>query len=203
MKSLIFKTKVTSLEDIDKAETKYDHAKVKEVNVLKDVNEELHVDEIYGSLYHTKQGKGILDKQGTKEITGKTKFANAVVKVYSELGEAQLFPDIQVDENGKFSFDAEKAGFRLQNGETLNFAVVKPITGDLLHQGFVSKYIDVYESPEEKKEREFEEKLENTPAYHKVHGDKIVGYDVQGNPSTWFYPLGEKKVERKAPKLEK
>ena len=182
LKSLIFKTKVTSLEDIDKAETKYDHAKVKEVNVLKDVNEELHVDEIYGSLYHTKQGKGILDKQGTKEITGKTKFANAVVKVYSELGEAQLFPDIQVDENGKFSFDAEKAGFRLQNGETLNFAVVKPITGDLLHQGFVSKYIDVYESPEEKKEREFEEKLENTPAYHK---------------------LGEKKVERKAPKLEK
>ncbi|HGZ8439871.1 TPA: FKLRK protein [Staphylococcus aureus] len=203
LKSLIFKTKVTSLEDIDKAETKYDHAKVKEVNVLKDVNEELHVDEIYGSLYHTKQGKGILDKQGTKEITGKTKFANAVVKVYSELGEAQLFPDIQVDENGKFSFDAEKAGFRLQNGETLNFAVVKPITGDLLHQGFVSKYIDVYESLEEKKEREFEEKLENTPAYHKLHGDKIVGYDVQGNPSTWFYPLGEKKVERKAPKLEK
>lgn len=203
LKSLIFKTKVTSLEDIDKAETKYDHAKVKEVNVLKDVNEVLHVDEIYGSLYHTKQGKGILDKQGTKEITGKTKFANAVVKVYSELGEAQLFPDIQVDEKGKFSFDAEKAGFRLQNGETLNFAVVKPITGELLHQGFVSKYIDVYESPEEKKEREFEEKLENTPAYHKLHGDKIVGYDVQGNPSTWFYPLGEKKVERKAPKLEK
>ncbi|XTV97516.1 hypothetical protein V9W56_01735, partial [Staphylococcus aureus] len=66
LKSLIFKTKVTSLEDIDKSETKYDHAKVKEVNVLKDVNEELHVDEIYGSLYHTKQGKGILDKQGTK-----------------------------------------------------------------------------------------------------------------------------------------
>ncbi len=52
--------------------------------------------------------KGILDKQGTKEITGKTKFANAVVKVYSELGEAQLFPDIQVDENGKFKFHAEK-----------------------------------------------------------------------------------------------
>lgn len=203
LKSLIFKTKVTSLEDIDKAETKYDHTKVEKVKVLKDVKEDIHVDEIYGSLYHTEKGKGILDKQGTKEITGKTKFANAVVKVYSDLGDAQLFPDIQVDENGKFSFDAEKAGFRLQNGETLNFAVVKPITGDLLHQGFVSKYIDVYESPEEKKEREFEEKLENTPAYHKLHGDKIVGYDVQGNPSTWFYPLGEKKVERTTPKLEK
>lgn len=203
LKSLIFKTKVTSLEDIDKAETKYDHTKVEKVKVLKDVKEDLHVDEIYGSLYHTEKGKGILDKEGTKVIKGKTKFANAVVKVYSELGEAQLFPDIQVDENGKFSFDAEKAGFRLQNGETLNFAVVKSITGDLLHQGFVSKYIDVYESPEEKKEREFEEKLENTPAYHKLHGDKIVGYDVQGNPSTWFYPLGEKKVERTTPKLEK
>ncbi|MFK3345228.1 FKLRK protein [Staphylococcus aureus] len=203
LKSLIFKTKVTSLEDIDKAETKYDHTKVEKVKVLKDVKEDIHVDEIYGSLYHTEKGKGILDKQGTKEITGKTKFANAVVKVYSDLGDAQLFPDIQVDENGKFSFDAEKAGFRLQNGETLNFAVVKPITGYLLHQGFVSKYIDVYESPEEKKEREFEEKLENTPAYHKLHGDKIVGYDVQGNPSTWFYPLGEKKVERTTPKLEK
>ncbi|HHX0139699.1 TPA: FKLRK protein [Staphylococcus aureus] len=203
LKSLIFKTKVTSLEDIDKAETKYDHTKVEKVKVLKDVKEDLHVDEIYGSLYHTEKGKGILDKEGTKVIKGKTKFANAVVKVYSELGEVQLFPDIQVDENGKFSFDAEKAGFRLQNGETLNFAVVKPITGDLLHQGFVSKYIDVYESPEEKKEREFEEKLENTPAYHKLHGDKIVGYDVQGNPSTWFYPLGEKKVERTTPKLEK
>lgn len=203
LKSLIFKTKVTSLEDIDKAETKYDHTKVEKVKVLKDVKEDLHVDEIYGSLYHTEKGKGILDKEGTKVIKGKTKFANAVVKVYSELGEAQLFPDIQVDENGKFSFDAEKAGFRLQNGETLNFAVVKPITGDLLHQGFVSKYIDVYESPEEKKEREFEEKLENTPAYHKLHVDKIVGYDVQGNPSTWFYPLGEKKVERTTPKLEK
>ena len=30
------------------------------------------------------------------------------MKVYSDLGDAQLFPDIQVDENGKFSFDAEK-----------------------------------------------------------------------------------------------
>ncbi|MBR9431990.1 FKLRK protein, partial [Staphylococcus aureus] len=103
LKSLIFKTKVTSLEDIDKAETKYDHTKVEKVKVLKDVKEDIHVDEIYGSLYHTEKGKGILDKQGTKEITGKTKFANAVVKVYSDLGDAQLFPDIQVDENGKFS----------------------------------------------------------------------------------------------------
>ncbi|WP_448513454.1 FKLRK protein [Staphylococcus aureus] len=203
LKSLIFKTKVTSLEDIDKAETKYDHTKVNKVKVLKDVKEDLHVDEIYGSLYHTEKGKGILDKEGTKVIKGKTKFANAVVKVDSELGESQLFPDLQVDEKGEFSFDVDHAGFRLQNGETLNFTVVDPITGKLLSEKFVSKNIDIYESPEEKADREFDERMENTPAYHKLHGDKIVGYDTNGFPITWFYPLGEKKVERKEPKLEK
>ncbi|HHA6785977.1 TPA: FKLRK protein [Staphylococcus aureus] len=203
LKSLIFKTKVTSLEDIDKAETKYDHTKVNKVKVLKDVKEDLHVDEIYGSLYHTEKGKGILDKEGTKVIKGKTKFANAVVKVDSELGESQLFPDLQVDEKGEFSVDVDHAGFRLQNGETLNFTVVDPITGKLLSEKFVSKNIDIYESPEEKADREFDERMENTPAYHKLHGDKIVGYDTNGFPITWFYPLGEKKVERKAPKLEK
>ncbi|HDK4747790.1 TPA: FKLRK protein [Staphylococcus aureus] len=203
LKSLIFKTKVTSLEDIDKAETKYDHTKVNKVKVLKDVKEDLHVDEIYGSLYHTEKGKDILDKEGTKVIKGKTKFANAVVKVDSELGESQLFPDLQVDEKGEFSFDVDHAGFRLQNGETLNFTVVDPITGKLLSEKFVSKNIDIYESPEEKADREFDERMENTPAYHKLHGDKIVGYDTNGFPITWFYPLGEKKVERKAPKLEK
>ncbi|HHO6605626.1 TPA: FKLRK protein [Staphylococcus aureus] len=203
LKPLIFKTKVTSLEDIDKAEIKYDHTKVNKVKVLKDVKEDLHVDEIYGSLYHTEKGKGILDKEGTKVIKGKTKFANAVVKVDSELGEGQEFPDLQVDEKGEFSFDVDHAGFRLQNGETLNFTVVDPITGKLLSEKFVSKNIDVYESPEEKADREFDERMENTPAYHKLHGDKIVGYDTNGFPITWFYPLGEKKVERKAPKLEK
>ncbi|HCY6973163.1 TPA: FKLRK protein [Staphylococcus aureus] len=184
LKSLIFKTKVTSLEDIDKAETKYDHTKVNKVKVLKDVKEDLHVDEIYGSLYHTEKGKGILDKEGTKVIKGKTKFANAVVKVDSELGESQLFPDLQVDEKGEFSFDVDHAGFRLQNGETLNFTVVDPITGKLLSEKFVSKNIDIYESPEEKADREFDERMENTPAYHKLHGDKIVGYDTNGFPIT-------------------
>ncbi|MBE5673227.1 FKLRK protein [Staphylococcus sp. SS35] len=203
LKPLIFKTKVTSLKDIDKAETKYDHTKVNKVKVLKDVKEDLHVDDIYGSLYHTEKGKGILDKEGTKVIKGKTKFANAVVKVDSELGEGQEFPDMQVDEKGEFSFDVDQAGFRLHNGETLNFTVVDPITGELLHKGFVSKNIDIYESPEEKADREFDERMENTPAYHKLHGDKIVGYDTNGFPITWFYPLGEKKVERTTPKLEK
>lgn len=203
LKSLIFKTKVTSLEDIDRAETKYDHTKVKKVNVLKDVKEDLHVDEIYGNVYHTEQGKGKIIQEGTKVIKGKTKFANAVVKVDSELGEAQLFPDLQVNEKGEFSFDVDYAGLRLQNGEKLNFTVVEPITGKLLSSGFVSKHIDVYETPEQKADREFDEKLENTPAYYKLYGDKIIGFDTNDSPLTWFYPLGEKKVERKAPKLEK
>ncbi|CDR66727.1 FKLRK protein [Staphylococcus schweitzeri] len=203
LKPLIFKTKVTSLEDIDKAETKYDHTKVKKVNVLKDVKEDLHVDEIYGNVYHTEQGKGKIIQEGTKVIKGKTKFANAVVKVDSELGEAQLFPDLQVNEKGEFSFDVDYAGLRLQNGEKLNFTVVEPITGKLLSSGFVSKHIDVYETPEQKADREFDEKLENTPAYYKLYGDKIIGFDTNDSPLTWFYPLGEKKLERKAPKLEK
>ncbi|MBO0929075.1 FKLRK protein [Staphylococcus sp. 30400_3112M30941] len=202
LKPLIFKTKVTSLEDIDKAETKYDHTKVKKVNVLKDDDEDLQVDEIYGSLYHTDKGKGILDKEGTKVIKGKTKFANAVVKVYSELGEAQLFPDLQVNEKGEFSFDSHGAGFRLQNGEKLNFVVVDPITGDPLSK-LVTKEIDIYESPEQKADREFDERMENTPAYYKLYGDKIVGFDTNDFPITWFYPLGEKKIERTTPKLEK
>ncbi|HDT6323710.1 TPA: FKLRK protein [Staphylococcus aureus] len=202
LKPLIFKTKVTSLEDIDKAETKYDHTKVKKVNVLKNDEEDLQVDEIYGSLYHTDKGKGILDKEGTKVIKGKTKFANAVVKVYSELGEAQLFPDLQVNEKGEFSFDSHGAGFRLQNGEKLNFAVVDPVTGAPLSK-LVTKEIDIEETPEEKADREFDERMENTPAYYKLYGDKIVGFDTNDFPITWFYPLGEKKVERTTPKLEK
>ncbi|HEA3337664.1 TPA: FKLRK protein [Staphylococcus aureus] len=203
LKPLIFKTKVTSLEDIEKAETKYDHTKVNKVKVLDNVKEDLQVDEIYGSLYHTDKGKGILDKEGTKVIKGKTKFANAVVKVYSELGEAQLFPDLQVNEKGEFSFDSHGAGFRLQNGEKLNFAVVDPITGKLLSNEFVSKEIDIEETPEQKADGEFDERMENTPAYYKLYGDKIVGFDTNDFPITWFYPLGEKKVERTTPKLEK
>ncbi|HIA6995579.1 TPA: FKLRK protein [Staphylococcus aureus] len=203
LKPLIFKTKVTSLEDIEKAETKYDHTKVNKVKVLDNVKEDLQVDEIYGSLYHTDKGKGILDKEGTKVIKGKTKFANAVVKVYSELGEAQLFPDLQVNEKGEFSFDSHGAGFRLQYGEKLNFAVVDPITGKLLSNEFVSKEIDIEETPEQKADREFDERMENTPAYYKLYGDKIVGFDTNDFPITWFYPLGEKKVERTTPKLEK
>lgn len=205
LKPILFKTKVTSFDNIESAITNYDPKNINKATTLTNIKEDLAVEDIYGFEYKSEQGRGIPQNNinSTKEIKGKTKFANAVVKVESELGEGQEFPDLQANENGEFTFNSFDAGFRLYNGEKLNFTVVDPITGDLLSQGFISKHIDVYESPEEKKEREFEEKLESTPAYHKLHGDKIVGYDVQGNPSTWFYPLGEKKVERKAPKLEK
>ena len=116
--------------------------------------------------------------------------------------DGQEFPDLQVNEKGEFSFDSFDAGYRLYNGENLNFTVVDPVTGKLLSK-LVTKEIDIYESPEQKADREFDERLENTPAYYKLYGDKIVGFDTNDFPITWFYPLGEKKVERKAPKLEK
>lgn len=87
LKLLIFKIKVMSLEDIDKVEIKYDYIKVEKVKVLKDVKEDLYVDEIYGSLYYIEKGKGIFDKEGIKVIKGKIKFVNVVVKVDFELGE--------------------------------------------------------------------------------------------------------------------
>lgn len=41
------------------------------------------------------------------------------MKVYSELGEAQLFPDLQVNEKGEFSFDSHGAGFRYKMEKSL------------------------------------------------------------------------------------
>ncbi|HFV7234479.1 TPA: FKLRK protein [Staphylococcus aureus] len=177
LKPIIFKTKVTTLTN---------------------VKEDLVVEDIYGFEYKSEQGRGIPqnNSHSTKEIKGKTKFANAVVKVDSELGEGQEFPDLQVNENGEFTFNSFDAGYRLYNGEKLNFTVVDPITGDLLSQGFVSKNIDVYESPEQKKEREFDEKLESIPAYYQLHGDKIIGFDTEGGVSTWFDALDKKELEK-------
>lgn len=80
-------------------------------------------------------------------------------KVYSSLGDGQEFPDLQVNEKGEFSFDSFDAGYRLYNGENLNFTVVDPVTGKLLSK-LVTKEIDIYESPEQKADREFDERLE-------------------------------------------
>ncbi|HCZ8240875.1 TPA: FKLRK protein [Staphylococcus aureus] len=198
LKPIIFKTKVTSFDNIESAITSYNPKNVNKVTTLTNVKEDLVVEDIYGFEYKSEQGRGIPqnNSHSTKEIKGKTKFANAVVKVDSELGEGQEFPGLQVNENGEFTFNSFDAGYRLYNGEKLNFTVVDPITGDLLSQGFVSKNIDVYESPEQKKEREFDEKLESIPAYYQLHGDKIIGFDTEGGVSTWFDALDKKELEK-------
>ncbi len=198
LKPIIFKTKVTSFDNIESAITSYNPKNVNKVTTLTNVKEDLVVEDIYGFEYKSEQGRGIPqnNSHSTKEIKGKTKFANAVVKVDSELGEGQEFPDLQVNEKGEFTFNSYDAGYRLYNGETLNFVIVDPITGVQLSQGFVSKYIDVYESPEQKKEREFDEKLESTPAYYQLHGDKIIGFDTEGDVSTWFDALDKKELEK-------
>lgn len=198
LKPIIFKTKVTSFDNIESAITRYNPKNINKVTTLTNVKEDLVVEDIYGFEYKSEQGRGIPqnNSHSTKEIKGKTKFANAVVKVDSELGEGQEFPDLQVNEKGEFTFNSYDAGYRLYNGETLNFVIVDPITGVQLSQGFVSKYIDVYESPEQKKEREFDEKLESTPAYYQLHGDKIIGFDTEGGVSTWFDALDKKELEK-------
>ncbi|MCG9811718.1 FKLRK protein [Staphylococcus argenteus] len=198
LKPIIFKTKVTSFDNIESSITSYNPKNVNKVTALTNVTEDLVVEDIYGFEYKSEQGRGIPqnNSHSTKEIKGKTKFANAVVKVDSELGEGQEFPDLQVDEKGEFTFNSYDAGYRLYNGEKLNFTVVDPITGDLLSQGFVSKNIDIYESPEQKKEREFDEKLERIPAYYQLHGDKIIGFDTEGGVSTWFDALDKKELDK-------
>ncbi|HGN7158568.1 TPA: FKLRK protein [Staphylococcus aureus] len=198
LKPIIFKTKVTSFDNIESAITSYNPKNVNKVTTLTNVKEDLVVEDIYGFEYKSEQGRGIPqnNSHSTKEIKGKTKFANAVVKVDSELGEGQEFPDLQVNEKGEFKFNSYDSGYRLYNGETLNFVIVDPITGVQLSQGFVSKHIDVYESPEQKKEREFDEKLESIPAYYQLHGDKIIGFDTEGGVSTWFDALDKKELKK-------
>ncbi|MBJ6131158.1 hypothetical protein JGT54_11410 [Staphylococcus aureus] len=203
LKPTIFKTKVVKFDNIDKAETKYDYNKVFKVHVLENNNDDLHIDNIYADIYQSEKGIDVLQQAGTKVIQGKTKFANGVIKVYSSLGEGQVIPDLQVDHLGHFSFDLHYANHRLFNGEELMFVVVDPITGAILSKEYINKKVEIYETPEQKADREFSERLERTPAYHKLFDDKIVGFNINGDPITWFLPLGEKKIERKKVHLEK
>ncbi|HEB5837565.1 TPA: hypothetical protein RZF61_002742 [Staphylococcus aureus] len=195
IKPLNFTAKVSKFDDIATATTVYDHTKVAKVKVLPGFDKDLQVDDIYGFSYpseRTKEENAVAsNKNATQEIKGKTKFANAVVKVYSDLREGHEFPDLQVDEKGEFSFNSFEAKYQLFNGEKLTFVVVDPITGDPLTQ-MVTKKIDAYETPEQKRDRELDEKSESIPAYHKLHGDQIIGFNIHGVPITWFYPLDKK-----------
>ncbi|EGQ0541974.1 hypothetical protein I2A86_002777 [Staphylococcus aureus] len=193
IKPLNFTVKVNKLDDIATATTVYDHTKVAKVKVLPGFDKDLQVDDIYGHAYPSERFEKsfTLNENATKEIKGKTKFANAVVKVYSDLREGHEFPDLQVDEKGEFSFNSFEAKYQLFNGEKLTFVVVNPITGDPLTQ-MVTKKIDAFETPEQKHDRELDEKSESIPAYHKLYGDQIIGFNVHGMPITWFYPLDKK-----------
>ncbi|WP_241955042.1 hypothetical protein [Staphylococcus agnetis] len=188
---LIFNLKSSDFANVSTATTSYSPNDVSKVVILDNGTADLEVEDIYGFVYENDRG---IDKtadrsQGTREIKGKTKFANSVINITSSLGEGNEFPDLQVNEKGEFSFNAFEVGFRLNNGEELNFVVVDPVSGELLSNNFIVKKINLYETPEQKADREFEEKLEQTPAYYTLVGDNITGYNLNGDVITWFNAL--------------
>ncbi|UWF56904.1 hypothetical protein NZD48_00660 [Staphylococcus hyicus] len=194
---LIFNVKASDFDSITSAITSYNPNNVKKVFVLNTIADDLQVDNIQGYDYVSNHGidKPVEGSKGTKTITGKTKFANAVVNVTSSLGEGNEFPDLQVDKDGKFSFNASDAGFRLNNGEKLHFVVVDPLSGKVLSK-LVTKEIKVAETEEQRKEREFDELIEVTPAYFKLAGNEIRGYDIHGYILTYFNAYDKKELER-------
>lgn len=194
---LIFNVNVSDFDSVTSATTSYDPKNVKKVTLLNNGAKDIHVDDIQGYDYISNNGidKPVENSKGTKTITGKTKFANAVVNVTSSLGEGNEFPDLQVDEKGEFSFNASEAGYRLNNGEKLHFTVVDPLNGKILSK-LVTKEVQVAESEEQKKERAFDELLEVTPAYYQLVGDEIRGYDTLGNVLTYFNAYDKKELER-------
>ncbi|WP_316964032.1 LPXTG cell wall anchor domain-containing protein [Staphylococcus agnetis] len=184
---LIFNSKASDFANVATATTSYTPADVKKVVTLNNGTADLQVDDIHGFVYESDRGidKPVDSSQGTREIKGKTKFANAVVNVTSSLGEGNEFPDLQVNEKGEFSFNASEAGFRLNNGEKLHFTVVDPLTGAILSD-LVTKEITVAETDEERKNREMDELLEVTPAYFQIVGNELRGYDIHGNVLAYF-----------------
>ncbi|NJH98884.1 hypothetical protein GLV88_00015 [Staphylococcus hyicus] len=194
---LIFNVKASDFDSITSAITSYNPNNVKKVFVLNTIADDLQVDNIQGYDYVSNHGidKPVEGSKGTKTITGKTKFANAVVNVTSSLGEGNEFPDLQVDKDGKFSFNASDAGFRLNNGEKLHFVVVDPLSGKVLSK-LVTKEIKVAETEAQRKEREFDELIEVTPAYFKLAGNEIRGYDIHGYILTYFNAYDKKELER-------
>ncbi|MCO4342150.1 hypothetical protein MTQ94_11270 [Staphylococcus agnetis] len=195
---LIFNLKASDFENVATATTSYSPNDVKKVATLNNGAADLEVEDIYGFVYESDRGidKPVDSSQGTREIKGKTKFANAVVNITSSLGKGNEFPDLQVNEKGEFSFNASEVGYRLNNGEKLHFTVVDPLSGELLSNNFITKKINIYETPEQKEDREFEEKLERTPAYYTLVGDNITGYNLNGDVITWFNALEKVKINR-------
>ncbi|UXU57323.1 hypothetical protein MUA95_00415 [Staphylococcus agnetis] len=194
---LIFNVKASDFDSIQSAITSYNPKNVKKVNILNTITDDIQVDDIQGYDYVSNHGidKPVENSKGTKEIKGQTKFANAVVNVTSSLREGNEFPDLQVGEDGKFSFNASSAGFRLNNGEKLHFVVVDPLSGKVLSK-LVTKEITVAESEDQKKERAFDDLIEITPAYFKLVGNEIRGYDIHGYVLTYFNAYDTKELAR-------
>ncbi|SUK02495.1 Putative cytosolic protein [Staphylococcus agnetis] len=192
---LIFNVQASDFDSIQSAITSYNPSNVKKVNILNTITDDIQVDDIQGYDYVSNHGidKPVENSNGTKEIKGLTKFANAVVNVTSSLREGNEFPDLQVGEDGKFSFNASSAGFRLNNGEKLHFVVVDPLSGKILSK-LVTKEITVAESENQKKERAFDDLIEITPAYFKLVGNEIRGYDIHGYVLTYFNAYDTKEL---------
>lgn len=194
---LIFNLKASDFANVATATTSYSPNDVKKVATLNNGAADLEVEDIHGFVYESDRGidKPVDSSQGTREIKGKTKFANAVVNINSSLGEGNEFPDLQVNEKGEFSFNASEVGIRLNNGEKLHFTVVDPLTGAIL-SNLVTKEITVAETEEEKKERTLNELLDITPAYYRLVGDEIRGYDIHGNVLDYFNANDKEEIAR-------
>ncbi|MCO4332758.1 LPXTG cell wall anchor domain-containing protein, partial [Staphylococcus hyicus] len=194
---LIFNLKASDFANVATATTSYSPNDVKKVATLNNGAADLEVEDIHGFVYESDRGidKPVDSSQGTREIKGKTKFANAVVNIHSSLGEGNEFPDLQVNEKGEFSFNASEVGIRLNNGEKLHFTVVDPLTGAIL-SNLVTKEITVAETEEEKKERTLNELLDITPAYYRLVGDEIRGYDIHGNVLDYFNANDKEEIAR-------
>lgn len=141
MPSFVFNVLTEPFETVEKAHTLFDHNAIEPVKELKDVDEAIQINDIFGDVIETAiRGEDKLILEGTKEMTGRTKYANALIRIDSNLGEYRHFPTLQADQEGNFTFNIKEAGYRMYNGETLTLTVVDPTTQKTLAQ--IEKYIE-------------------------------------------------------------
>lgn len=141
MPSFVFNVSTEPFETVEKAHTLFDHNAIEPVKELKDVDEAIQINDIFGDVIETAiRGEDKLILEGTKEMTGRTKYANALIRIDSNLGEYRHFPTLQADQEGNFTFNIKEAGYRMYNGETLTLTVVDPTTQKTLAQ--IEKYIE-------------------------------------------------------------
>ncbi|ARJ50976.1 LPXTG cell wall anchor domain-containing protein [Staphylococcus lutrae] len=124
---VVFNVMTVPFEDVAKATTVYRLSDRLAVQHLEYPGKDLEIAPIFGDVTETAlRAEQKLLKAGTKKIEGRTKYANAVVQMASNLGEYRSFPTLQVSETGRFIFDLKSADIQLLNGETLTFTVINP-----------------------------------------------------------------------------